>query len=92
MTNHLQFSRAIGNKKALYKTMMMYYEKVKNSLEGIAVPLTYHITAGLEDEEYLKFLSEYYRRTKSFNKTCWIVKPGELTNRGNGICYCKDLS
>ena len=29
VTNHLQYSRLLGNKKALYKTMMLYYELVK---------------------------------------------------------------
>jgi tubulin---tyrosine ligase len=58
----------------------------------LPIPLTYHITAGLEDDEYLRFLSEYYARNKLQSKTCWIVKPGEITNRGRGIQYCKNLS
>lgn len=38
--------------------MMLYLEKVKKcEPDEIFIPLTYHITAGLEDEEYLKFLT-----------------------------------
>lgn len=45
VTNHLQYSRLIGNKKALYKTMSTYYELSKKSSKFL--PLTYHITSGL---------------------------------------------
>ena len=37
----------IGNKKALYKTMKFYEEECGNILSYL--PLTYHITNGLED-------------------------------------------
>ena len=55
VTNHLQLSRLIGNKKALFRSMMTYYELTKKPPHFI--PLTYHITSGLEDQYFLKFLS-----------------------------------
>lgn len=74
MTNHLEVSRIIGNKKALYKTMMIYYDLM--GLKSKYLPNTYHIMSGLEDDEYLRFLSEYYRRAKIDKNSMWIVKPG----------------
>ena len=46
ITNHLEFSRVIGNKKALYRTMEAYfnYKQIESYL-----PMTFHITEGLED-------------------------------------------
>ena len=38
----------IGNKKALYKTMMTYYNLME--VEPKYIPMTYHITSGLEDD------------------------------------------
>lgn len=42
-TNHLEFSRFIGNKKALLFTMRQYY-RLNQTEEGQYLPLTYHIT------------------------------------------------
>jgi hypothetical protein len=51
ITNHLEQSRTIGNKKALYKVMMLYFKIIKKvENDQIFIPLTYHITAGLEDD------------------------------------------
>lgn len=64
------------------------------------MPLTFHVKNGIEDDEYLKFLQHYYAIAKN-NKAgsehgnkfnAWIVKPGENTNRGNGIIVCLDLN
>ena len=38
----------------------------------------------------MKFLPEFYRRAK-LGRTTWIVKPGEISNRGNGITVCQNL-
>lgn len=87
ITNHLEFSRVIGNKKALNRTMQAYFNY--KQIDGY-LPMTFHITGGLEDEEYFKFLKEFYKKSKDgFN--CWIVKPGELSNRGRDIKYCCNL-
>lgn len=88
MTNHLEFSRVIGNKKALYRTMEAYFSYTQTD-HGY-LPMTFHITGGLEDEEYFKFLREFYKKSKE-GSNCWIVKPGELSNRGRDIKYCRTL-
>ena len=88
MSNHLEFSRVIGNKKALYKTMQAYINFM--GVEDQYLPLTFHITGGMENVEYLAFLREYYKRSKE-GFSWWIVKPGELSNRGKDIKYCSSL-
>ena len=45
ITNHLEFSRVIGNKKALYRTMEAYFDV--NGITDWTIPLTFHITGGL---------------------------------------------
>jgi hypothetical protein len=41
-----------------------------------SLPITYHITGGLEDEEYLSFLTVYHEKKRQENSNIWIVKPG----------------
>lgn len=62
------------------------------------LPLTFHIKNGLEDDQYLHFLQHYYAIAKEnkvgkgqYPHNAWIVKPGENTNRGNGIIVCLEL-
>lgn len=80
--NHLINSYLIGNKKALFQTMSDYYGKIGDNVFNY-LPLTFHISNGLEDDNYLKFLNVYYAlakkseeedRNSKFN--AWIVKPG----------------
>ena len=49
VTNHLEFSRMLGNKKALFYTMKQYYE-LSNQDYKQYLPLTYHIVSGTEDD------------------------------------------
>ena len=96
MHNHLKNNYVIGNKKALLKTMCNYYGHINvNPFEFM--PLTFHISDGLEDENFLIFQRFYHKRNKEIRRTgenkknIWIVKPGENSNRGFGIKVCNDL-
>ncbi len=99
MHNHFTNNFLIGNKKALFQTMTEYYSSIHQEVFDY-LPLTFHIKNGLEDDQYLKFLQHFYAISKgnktnpdSLNKfNAWIVKPGENTNRGNGIIVCLDLN
>ncbi len=53
-----------------------------------ALPVTFHIKSGLDDPEFLKFKAQFDSLPK--NQNIWIIKPGENTNRGNGISVSKD--
>jgi tubulin--tyrosine ligase len=54
------------------------------------LPLTFNIKMGHDDPEFIKF-TRYYEEEKAkckinkFRKNIWIIKPGENSNRGNGI-------
>lgn len=52
--NHLEFNFMLGNKKHFFHNLRQYYELLgKNPFDSI--PLTYHITNGLEDTSYEAF-------------------------------------
>lgn len=61
------------------------------------LPLTFHITKGSQDLEFIKFC-EYYEqiahkpKSKGRASNVWIIKPGENSNRGNGIAVSNSLS
>ena len=85
----------LSNKKALFLNMRQYYD-----IQGLDVfqvlPVTFHIKNGDQDPEFAKF-SEYYqaeeeKRTGKMNTAnVWIIKPGENTNRGQGIQVERDF-
>jgi tubulin---tyrosine ligase len=60
------------------------------------VPLTFHITKGVEDAEFSKFETYFDSQNKQGkgkgNRNVWIIKPGENSNRGNGISVSNNLA
>jgi tubulin--tyrosine ligase len=98
-TNHQENNYHLSNKKAIYYNMKVYYDATNQNVFDY-LPLTYHIKDGLADREFSKFEDIYNNPDKSdtlvkypaMGKECWIVKPGENTNRGCGITVCKELS
>ncbi len=94
--NHFNANYFIGNKKAMFYSMRKYYELLGMNVFDY-LPLTFHISKGVDDVEYQKFL-KYYTQYQEASKTdkkavknIWIVKPGEFTNRGTGITVCSSL-
>ena len=83
--NHLENHFHLSNKKAMFLNMQSYYCSLKQDPFD-TLPLTFHIKQGLSDPEFEKF-KEFYDRVESqkIEKNIWIIKPGENTNRGNGI-------
>lgn len=61
------------------------------------LPLTFHIKSGLKDKEYEALIAEIKRRefnlktSKRGPRNIWIVKPGEVSNRGNGITVVNNI-
>jgi tubulin polyglutamylase TTLL1 len=83
MQNKLEYHYNLSDKKSLYCNMKIYYERSgRNVFENL--PLTFHISGDLKDVEEFKLAA------KCSPKTLWIVKPGENTNRGNGIFLSDD--
>jgi hypothetical protein len=63
--------------------MRFYYEAI--GLDPLhALPVTFHIKSGLEDPEFIRFKA-YFEELVQDKSNIWIVKPGENTNRGQGI-------
>ena len=69
--------------------MKTYFECLGEDLFKY-LPLTFHIQEGSNDPQFDLFnkrFEEFQNDTTSKKKfqNVWIVKPGENTNRGNGI-------
>ena len=56
MHNHFEANYYIGNKKALFYNIKKYYQ-VKGFDPFTFLPLTFHISKGLNDQDYKNFLS-----------------------------------
>jgi len=58
------------------------------------LPVTFHIQHGLNDPEFNSFVSYYskYELENPKRKNIWIIKPGESSNRGNGIEVAGDMN
>jgi hypothetical protein len=79
--NHLINNYIVSNKKSLFRVLSSYYRY--HSLDPFQViPITYHISNGLEDPTFLAFQRFYHHQAKSIRKgesnrrNYWIVKPG----------------
>lgn len=103
MHNHLFFNYEIGNKKALFYNLKHFYE-IKGVNPWNSLPLTFHIKKGINDPQYNKFMKQYKKikseldkaqknssPKKKLSRNVWIVKPGELSNRGNGITVIDEI-
>ena len=66
---------------------MRKYLSLKNINPFSIIPLTFHITKGLDDPQFEAFKLQFNKIEQNSKNTrnVWIVKPGENTNRGCGI-------
>jgi hypothetical protein len=94
--NHLINNYIISNKKSLFRILSAYYRH--QGLDPFDfIPITFHVRKGLEDPTFLAFQRYYHqqakliRRGESARHNFWIMKPGENSNRGNGIKLCFKL-
>jgi len=90
--NHFQGDFHLGNKKALFHNLRILYDCMNESL-FTNIPVTFHIRKGLEDPEYRIFLAYFNEmKEKTNKKKLFIIKPGESSNRGNGIVITDEIS
>lgn len=54
--NHLQSNYFLGNKKALFYSLRKYYQLLKEN-PFTKIPITFHITQGIQDPEFQNFLN-----------------------------------
>jgi len=99
MCNHLENHFHLSNKKALLWNMRSYFNALKQDVFK-RLPLTFHIQNGIDDNEFSRFVNYFNARQENILKqsedskklhNIWIIKPGEETNRGNGIRLSDDL-
>lgn len=89
--NKLEAHFNLSDKKALFMNLKQYYSCIGDNIFN-HVPLTFHIVNPNSDSEFQEFLSAYDYYSKQDNsKNFWIIKPGENSNRGNGISVCNSL-
>lgn len=93
--NKLEHNQHLTNKKGLYLTMVNYYLNIKENPFEV-IPITFHIQTGEKDPEFLKFIEMFNENQKSQSSenkhNLWIIKPGENSNRGQGISVCNNMS
>lgn len=92
MHNKMEHNYHLANKKALFFNLRCYYEIIGQEVFDV-VPITYHVKH-VNDQSFKEFelcfrtfevfIDEQGKRLANL----WIVKPGENSNRGNGICVC----
>jgi hypothetical protein len=87
----------LGSKKYLLHNLRNYYAQLGRDVFA-HVPLTYHIQHGLVDIEFATFVRTFSQLEEQKNngvaptlRNIWIVKPGEETNRGQGIVVLDDV-
>jgi tubulin polyglutamylase TTLL1 len=84
--NKLEYNYKISNKKELYLCLKNYYLAIGTNVFNV-IPETFHIKNGEDDPEF----SVFSQRFSDYTQKIWIIKPGENTNRGNGIVICDSL-
>ena len=94
--NKLEHNYHLSNKKALFYNLVNYY-KALNKDPFDVTPLTFHIKTGEYDPEFEKFQEKFKEFESAVDESgkkianLWIVKPGENSNRGNGISVVNDI-
>ena len=88
--NHLSSNGLLGNKKGMFYSLREYYKLMNKNIFEI-LPKTFHITKGILDEDFKQFNALFQERKKKKLHNYWIMKPGEFSNRGQGITCSNKL-
>jgi len=82
--NHFEGNEFLCTKRGLCETMTRFYLRHGRDPFG-AVPMTFVIRKGSQDDEFAKFRDAHRAIEASSGHRVWLVKPGEWANRGCGI-------
>ncbi|CAD8073801.1 unnamed protein product [Paramecium sonneborni] len=89
--NHLKGGYQLGDKKWLFHNLSEYCSEQSIDVWNY-IPLTYHIH-GPTDREFFNFQQTFQHLAQDKDiKNIWIIKPGEDSNRGNGIKVTNQIS
>lgn len=83
--NRIDMNFLLSNKKALYYNMKRFYQAVQKNVFDY-LPVTFHVN-NEDDLEFNNFLRYY----STVPNSLWIIKPGENSNRGNGITLANTI-
>lgn len=81
--NKLDRNIQLTTKKRLFVNLKIYCQQRSLNVFDI-VPLTFCVK-GINDSEFAAFENSFRHKEECQEENVWIVKPGEFTNRGNGI-------
>ncbi|OMJ86589.1 hypothetical protein SteCoe_11875 [Stentor coeruleus] len=94
MHNKIEFNQHLTNKKGLYQSLKNYCQALNLDILDF-VPLTFHVTLGEKDPEFAKFTeafnNNFDNEKKKKSNNVWIIKPGENSNRGQGITVSSSI-
>lgn len=79
--NHYAGNNSIGNKKELFLNLKNYCH-YKNYKMSKFIPDTFYLQ-GKNHEAFEEFEKKIGNRASM--RSAWVLKPGENSNRGNGI-------
>lgn len=96
--NRVERNYELCSKKRLFINMLAYYKSCgKDPFQYI--PLTFHVVNGCRDANFQAFKAKFIEIQEKIDtehdpylKNCWLVKPGEATNRGIGISVCSSIA
>jgi hypothetical protein len=82
--NKIHNNQHLVKKSILFDNLMAYYKMTgENANENI--PVTFTIKEGINDLQFELFKQFFNNNIEHKIQNIWIIKPGEDTNRGNGI-------
>lgn len=64
--------------------MKEYYKSIGEDMHN-SIPLTFLVSSDVTDSNFVEFKDCFNRNIQLSKNNQWILKPGEFTNRGNGI-------
>ncbi|OMJ71384.1 hypothetical protein SteCoe_30394 [Stentor coeruleus] len=95
--NRIDRNRELSSKKRLFKNLKSFYTSKGDDVFKY-IPLTFHIKRGSRDPAFSEFKEAFLRIQDKIDNdndiyltNAWLVKPGELTNRGIGISVCTTI-
>lgn len=95
--NRLENNSELCSKKKLYLNLRTFLEQ-QGTDPFTKIPVTFHVRKGSKDVNFERFKEFFFqvenniaKRQDPYLNNLWLVKPGELTNRGRGIYICGSI-
>jgi tubulin--tyrosine ligase len=90
IVNKIHNNLHLVKKAVLFDNLVGYYKMTGENADD-NIPLTFTIKDGINDLGFNSFKQFFNRNIEHKKPNIWIIKPGEDTNRGNGIQVLRSL-